>query len=199
MLKHDDTNCLKPDIEEIAECGSSDFISLFRMRYSQDGERKSWDFIKVHDSVAVLLYDLAKSELVLVKQFRPPVYMHEASGITYELCAGITDKNLSLEETASEEITEETGYKVPTDKIKKITSFYSAVSYAGSRQTLYCAEVDDSMKTEKGGGVGNEKIIVVRLPFEEIESFMYDEQKPKTPGLLFSLVWFRQNVMKKEA
>ena len=35
-----------------------------------------------------------------------------SEGCAYELCAGIVDKNVSLQQVAQEEILEETGYKV---------------------------------------------------------------------------------------
>lgn len=41
-------------------------------------------------------------------------------GLTLEFCAGMCDKNKSVEEVAKEEIFEETGYEVPVDKLEKI-------------------------------------------------------------------------------
>ena len=46
-----------------------------------------------------------------------------SAGVTYELCAGIVDKDGSKEQIAQEEVLEETGYKVPLDSIEKISSF----------------------------------------------------------------------------
>ncbi|MGE4497611.1 MAG: NUDIX domain-containing protein [Deferribacterales bacterium] len=184
---------LFPEGITITDCTESAYISLHRMSYTQKGTPKNWDFIKVHDSVAAVLADMKRRELILVRQFRPPVFLREKTGITYELCAGITDKAISPEETMREEILEETGYSVRTEDIERVTSFFTAVSFAGSRQTLYYAEIDDSQRTGSGGGVGTEKLEVIRLPFNEIHSFMLDESKPKTPGLLFGLIWFIQN------
>ena len=45
-----------------------------------------------------------------------------ASGVTYELCAGIVDKDLPLDEIAREEILEETGYCVKTTSLERVTS-----------------------------------------------------------------------------
>jgi len=45
------------------------------------------------------------------------------SGYTLELCAGIVDKKLSLEEIAREEVLEECGYDVPASRLQKIFSF----------------------------------------------------------------------------
>ncbi|XP_015422234.1 PREDICTED: uridine diphosphate glucose pyrophosphatase, partial [Myotis davidii] len=43
----------------------------------QNGIQKSWDFMKTHDSVTILLFNSSRRSLVLVKQFRPAVYMSE--------------------------------------------------------------------------------------------------------------------------
>lgn len=66
-----------------------------------------WDCIKVHDSVAVILYNVTRSVLLFVKQFRPAVLLAASlknsdspelqetsvTGFTLELCAGIMDKD----------------------------------------------------------------------------------------------------------
>ena len=43
-------------------------------------------------------------------------------GLTYELCAGIVDKECSWEEIAQAEMLEECGYDVPLSAIEEITS-----------------------------------------------------------------------------
>ncbi len=42
-------------------------------------------------------------------------------GMSYELCAGLVDKNKSLIELARDEVLEECGYDVPVEKFEKIT------------------------------------------------------------------------------
>lgn len=74
------------------------------MNYVQEGIKKSWDMVEVHDSVAILLYHEKHETLIVVRQFRPPVYLKNNDGYTYELCAGIVDKDISLVEIAYEEI-----------------------------------------------------------------------------------------------
>ena len=43
-------------------------------------------------------------------------------GITYELCAGIVDKDLPLDVIAQEEVLEETGYQVSLEQLERVTS-----------------------------------------------------------------------------
>ena len=168
------------------------FISAALATYEQNGTPKSWEVVKAHDSVAILIYYSQKDAFILVQQFRPAVYINNHDGLTVELCAGIVDKDLSLEEIAREEIEEECGYAVPLEKIEKITSFYTSVGFAGISQTLYYAEVDESMKVSEGGGVDAEEIEVVLLPVKEAKAMIFDESIAKTPGLMFAFMWWEQ-------
>jgi UDP-sugar diphosphatase len=167
------------------------FITTARATYEQNGIAKSWEIVKAHDSVAILIYHIQMDAFILVQQFRPAVYLNNDNGLTVELCAGIVDKKLSLAEIAREEIEEECGYDVPLEKIEKITSFYTSVGFAGSRQTLYYAEVDESMKISEGGGVDGELIEVITLPVREAEALIFDENIAKTPGLMFAFLWWK--------
>ena len=174
----------------LTPCDDSAFVNVERMHYTQDGVEKSWDVAQVHDSVAVLLYHTGRDAFVLVKQFRPPVYLKNDDGFTYELCAGIVDKSQPLEVIAQEEIHEECGYDVDLSGIERVTSFYTSVGFAGARQTLYYAEIDESMKVHEGGGIETEAIEVVYLPREAAKTFVMDESKAKTPGIMFAMMWF---------
>lgn len=171
-------------------CSDSAYVKLERMHYSQDGVAKSWDIAQVHDSVAIMLYHTEKEAFVLVKQFRPPVYLKNDNGFTFELCAGIVDKSKSLVEIAREEIHEECGYDVSAEDIRQITSFYTSVGFAGAKQTLYYAEIDESMKMHEGGGIDAEAIEVVYLGRNDAKAFLFDERQVKTPGLMFAFMWF---------
>jgi UDP-sugar diphosphatase len=169
------------------------FISTNLATYEQDGIAKSWEILNAHDSVAILIYHKEKDSFVLVKQFRPAVYMNNNDGMTVELCAGIVDKNISLAQIAQEEVEEECGYRVSLENMQKITSFHTSVGFAGTLQTLFYVEVSDSMKVSDGGGIEQEQIEVIYLPIAKSKDFMYDESIAKTTGLLFSFIWWEHN------
>jgi len=119
----------------------------------ENGVKKVWDAVLSHDSVAILVFHKTKKSFILVKQFRPPVLMSLCRGFeerneeilapfieqayTYELCAGIVDKSLTLVDIAREEIHEECGYDVPNSSIQKLTSFRTSVGISGAQQTIY--------------------------------------------------------------
>ncbi len=185
-----DTDIKKIEFLRLEECVNSNFIKPKSMIYKLKGRQKRWDVVQTHDSVAILLYHKTKDSFVFVKQFRPSIYLKNGDGFTYELCAGIMDKNLSAEQTAIEEIEEETGYKVSLRELEKISAFYTAVGFAGGRQKLFYATLDDSMQVSEGGGDESEDIEVIYINRENAREFMFDESIATTSGLMFALMWF---------
>ncbi len=179
---------------EISSLEDTKFIKPLKVTFNLNGKRKTWEAVRSHDSVSILLYHTQKNAILLVKQFRVPVYLNDKSQtFTYELCAGLVDKEKSLEEIAIEEIDEECGYEVNKKDIQKVTSFFTNVGISGAKQHLYFAKIDESMKIHDGGGVNDEQIELYFLPINSIDEFIFDESKAKTPGLIFSLYWFLKN------
>lgn len=167
------------------------FVHPFKLTYEQNGIKKQWESVKSFDSVSILLYHEEFDSFLLVKQFRAPVYLNDKTKLyTYELCAGIVDKNTSLEQIAKEEILEECGYEVTLESIEKISSCYTNVGVSGALQTMFYAKIDESMKKHEGGGINDEEIETAFVKVEDYKNFIYDESKAKTPGLMFSFFWF---------
>ena len=189
---------MKNIIEEfkLSPLENPEYISTFLASYKQNGVSKDWEVVQAHDSVAILIYHRNKNAFVLVEQFRPAVYLNNDNGLTVELCAGIVDKKIPLVEIAKEEIVEECGYEVKSEDIERITSFHTSVGFAGSKQILYYAEVDESMKVSEGGGIDNEQIEVIYLPVNKAKSFIYDENVAKTPGIMFAFMWYFEKKLK---
>ncbi|MCG3651015.1 NUDIX domain-containing protein [Aliarcobacter butzleri] len=179
---------------EISTLEDTKFIKPLKVTFNLNGKRKTWEAVRSHDSVSILLYHTQKNAILLVKQFRVPVYLNDKSQtFTYELCAGLVDKEKSLEEIAIEEIDEECGYEVNKKDIQKVTSFFTNVGISGAKQHLYFAKIDENMRIHDGGGVNDEQIELYFLPINSIDEFIFDESKAKTPGLIFSLYWFLKN------
>ncbi len=174
----------------LSELKEPKFIQANLVNYKQNGVAKRWEVVKAHDSVAILIYHKEHNSFVLVKQFRPAVYMKNGNGLTVEMCAGIVDKKLSLKEIASEEIIEECGYSVDISSMERIIAVNSAVGFAGSKQTIFYVEVDESMRISSGGGVDSELIEVIEIPIDEVREFIYNENIAKTTGLLFAIFWW---------
>ncbi|KAE8286725.1 Uridine diphosphate glucose pyrophosphatase [Larimichthys crocea] len=54
---------------EVVPCTESDYLKPLRVHYNQNGTKKSWDFMRTHDSVSVLIFNTTSHCFVLVKQF----------------------------------------------------------------------------------------------------------------------------------
>lgn len=191
------------------------YMKPYTMHFIQNGNRRSWDLLTVHDSVAIVLYNVTRNVLVLVKQFRPAVYFGSIPeedrkleteidvvkypadiGVTIELCAGIIDKKISDAEIAKEEILEECGYDVPVTSLLKIGSYCSGVGTCGALQTAYYCEVTDDMKISCGGGVEDEIIDIVEMTVDEIKKYVSQSNIKSPPSFLFGIYWFLLNKVK---
>lgn len=196
----------------LEEFKPSRFVKPQSVAYWLDGHRRRWDVVEAHDSVAIVLYHRGLQSMLIVRQFRPALYAKAlrtavnegldqnlplAHGFACELCAGIVDKNKSLTQIAREEVQEECGYNVPLADIQEITSYAASIGVQGSNQTLFFAEIDDSMKCEGGGGLQSdgECIELLALPIRNVEAFIMDDSIPKTSGAMFGLLWCKNLVM----
>ena len=167
------------------------FIKPIKICYTQNKKQKEWEAVISHNSVSILLYHKEKDAFVIVKQLRPAVLnANQKQGYMHELCAGIVDKELSEQEIAKEEVLEECGYNVPTEKLQKVTEFYTSVGISGAKQILYYAQLEERMKINEGGGLEEEEIEVLYIPLSEAKEFMFNESYQKTPGLIMGFYWF---------
>lgn len=75
----------------------------------------------------------------------------------------------------------------------------SGVGVTGSKQTMFYAEVSDDNCVSAGGGEPREGelIEVVKVPLHEAMTFAYNERIPKTMGVIFSFIWFHNNMSPK--
>jgi UDP-sugar diphosphatase len=182
----------KIKIDKIAPLDNPRFIKPLRIFYTQSNKEKSWEAIKAHNSVAVLLYHQQKDSFLLVKQLRITTMLNNDvdNGYTYELCAGIVDKDKSLKQIAKEEILEECGYDVDINDIQRVTSYYTSVGFSGAKQTMFFATINEAQKVNDGGGIDDEEIELFFLPLKKAKEFMFDENYKKTPGLMMAFYWF---------
>lgn len=130
------------------------------------------------DSVGVLLYDARHDAVVLVRQFRYPVYTRldtaqragdgAQQAWLLEAVAGVQDKGRTITEVGNAELLEEAGYRISGD-LRPITSFYPSPGGTSERIHLFWAEVDAQKRTAKGGGIAaeGEDTQIVVLPLGE--------------------------------
>ena len=105
------------------------------------------ELIERADVAAVLLYDPARDEVVLIEQFRVGAIADSNGPWLLEIVAGLIEQGEAPDEVARREAREETGLTV-TDLVP-ITSFYPSPSKTSEHSHLFCGRVDSA----QAGGV----------------------------------------------
>lgn len=105
------------------------------------------------DSVAVLLYDRKRDVVVLVEQFRYPVYVREKpGGRLLEIVAGTMDGGRAPESVARSESLEEVGYAL--QELEFVSTFYPSPGACSERIYLYIGYITSEAQVRSGGGAG---------------------------------------------
>jgi ADP-ribose pyrophosphatase len=142
-------------------------------------------------AAAVLLYDPALDQVVLIEQFRPGAINQPRSPWLIEIIAGILETGETAENVAMREAQEEASCEILD--LYPICEYF--VSPGGSNEYiwLYCGRVD----ARKAGGIyglkkENEDIRAFVLPVDEAFT-MVREGKIKTAPAIISLQWIQLN------
>ncbi|KAI4458972.1 udp/adp-sugar pyrophosphatase [Holotrichia oblita] len=188
---------------------STRYIKPISVHYILNGKSRISHIVRSSHCVAVIIYNISKNELVFVKQFRASRYFSNIAkndrcgqidpkkyspdlGVALELCAGIVDKEASLEQIAAEEILEECGYKVNVSHLEKIHSF-PASEYTTIISHIYYCEVTEALKINEGGGIGDELIEVINIPVTQVQEMLFKENSLIHPNLMYCIYWFLKN------
>lgn len=121
------------------------------------------DILRSGQVVGVLPIDLARREVVLIRQFRLGSHMALGKGAMIELPAGRVDPQESAEQAARRECYEETG--VHAVRLQPLFEVMPAPALSDECMILYVASVDAS-KVEKRSGCAREgeQIETIRIP-----------------------------------
>ncbi|GBU12806.1 GDP-mannose pyrophosphatase [Enterobacterales bacterium] len=140
----------------------------------RNGERQP-QVREVYDrgnGATILLYNRNKKTVLLINQFRMPTYVNgNASGMLLETCAGLLD-NDSPEDCIRKEAIEETGYAI--GKVDKLFEAYMSPGSVTEVVHFFAAEYDESQRATAGGGVEDEDIEVLELPFTQALEMIKD-------------------------
>lgn len=96
--------------------------------------------------VAVLPLDVARDEIVLLRQFRLPAHLASGKGELVEIVAGRVEANESLAEAARRECTEEIG--VAPGALVELFSYLTTPGLTDETVTIFLAAVDASQVRE---------------------------------------------------
>lgn len=115
------------------------------------------------NGATVLLYNSSKQSVVLVRQFRVATWVNgNPDGMLIETCAGLLD-NDAPEVCIRKEAIEETGYQV--GEARKVFELYMSPGGVTELIHFFIAEYSEAQRANRGGGVDDEDIEVLELPF----------------------------------
>lgn len=117
------------------------------------------------DGATVLLYNRDKQTVVLVRQFRVASWCNgNDDGMLIEPCAGLLDSD-EPEVCIRREAIEETGYQI--SQLRKVFELFMSPGGVTERVHFFIAEYHDAQRKSAGGGIDDEDIAVLELPFTQ--------------------------------
>lgn len=117
------------------------------------------------NGATILLYNREKRTVVLTRQFRVATWVNgNGDGMLIEACAGLLDAD-EPEVCARKEAMEETGYLV--GEVEKLFELYMSPGGVTELIYFYLAEYTDAQREFAGGGIDDEVIDVLELPFAQ--------------------------------
>ena len=124
-------------------------------------------------AATILPYDLARRTVVLVRQFRYPVYASGYNDLMIEAAAGLLD-DASPEERIRLEAEEEIGYRLR--EVRKIFAAFMSPGALTERIHFFVAEYEPDMRVSDGGGLADEgeDIEVLELSIDEAIAMIAD-------------------------
>ena len=129
----------------------------------QEQSREAYDR---GNGAVILLYNREKQTVVLVRQFRFPVWINGHDGFLIEAAAGLLD-NVSPEERIIAEAEEETGFCVT--RIEPVFTAYMSPGSVTEKLYFFIAEYSSDDRRSDGGGLAaeGEDIEVLEWPLEQ--------------------------------
>jgi ADP-ribose pyrophosphatase len=146
------------------------FRTYQRYRYTLPGddpglEPHTHDLIRFGRIVAVLPVDLARDELVLIRQFRLPAHLANGNGEMVEIVAGHVEANEQLAQAAHRECLEEIG--VAPRGLTELFTYLPTPGASDEQITLFLGIVDAAQVPQAAGAAAErEATRPLRVPID---------------------------------
>lgn len=142
-------------------------ITFDFFREGRAPHRLTWEVFQRREAVGILLHNVERDTVTLVRQLRIPVHLMGDHAYLLEVPAGFIDDGEKPLQAALREALEETGYAVS----KAAAAFAAYMSPGSVTEKVHCfySPVTDADRITAGGGLEDEQedIEVVELSFAE--------------------------------
>lgn len=141
--------------------------------------------------VAVLPVDLARQEVVLIRQFRLPAHLATGKGEMIEIVAGRVDPGEPLADAARRECAEEIG--VAPSALVALFSYLTTPGVTDEEVTVFLAAIDASQVPRHSGfAPEGEQIETLRVSFDDAAAALAGNGMHNGP-LVIALQWLALN------
>jgi len=149
------------------------------------------DIMRGGKVVAVLPVDLARGEVVLIRQFRLAGHLAAGRGDMTEIVAGAVEAGETAAGAARRECKEEIG--VVPDGLVELFSFLTTPGISDETITLFLASLDASkVPARSGAAEEDERIATIRVPIDEALAALNRGTMRNGP-LIIALQWLALN------
>jgi ADP-ribose pyrophosphatase len=165
------------------------FFDYQRYRLTLKDASQTRDVVRAGKVAAVLPVDTARSEIVLIRQFRLPAQLANGRGDLIEIVAGRVEPGEQPTETARRECGEEIG--VEPDSLIELFTYLTTPGLTDEEVTIFLAAVDGSQVPERTNA-GGEQIETVRVSIDAAIEAMTLGHIRNGP-LIIALQWLALN------
>lgn len=149
------------------------------------------DILRGGKVVAVLPIDLARDEVVLIRQFRLAAHLANGRGDMIEIVAGRVEPGEPLAEAAARECNEEIG--VAPTKLVELFTYLTTSGITDEELTVYLAAVDASCVPNRSGAAPEgEQIATLRVSIDAAIAALAQGGMRNGP-LVMALQWLALN------
>ncbi|GAA0332958.1 NUDIX domain-containing protein [Morganella psychrotolerans] len=129
----------------------------------QRQEREAYDR---GNGAVILLYNRSKNSVILIRQFRFPVFINGHDGFLIEAAAGLLEEKDPVSRIKAE-AEEETGFHIT--EVEKVFEAFMSPGSVTEKLYFFMAEYQDNNRLNKGGGLKEEgeDVEVLEMKFDD--------------------------------
>lgn len=159
------------------------------LRHNGEAVRQERDVLRAGKVIAVLPIDVAREEVVLIRQFRLPAHLADGKGDLIEIVAGSVEPDEEPAAAARRECEEEIG--VAPSAIAEVFCYFTTPGITDEQVIVFLAAVD-AAKTPPRTAHAGEHIEILRVSFDDAIAALAENQMRNGP-LLVALQWLALN------